>query len=430
MRHQKICFMLEIVLMGWLVATAHAYEPGYIEVPPGYQLQKVMATAIGLPYQTALLPDGSLVLTDPNNHRIVRIQDNVVSTLISGSEIKTSFVATSPDGKIIYGTMDNRVMALDIQTGLSSIVGYAPSGDWINALATDPMGNVYVTTGKLNVLQIEPTGIVTVVATNLPFDHGNAIIHDVDVASDGTVYVAGSKRVVAIDQTGRTRIIADGLNNEPVWVEVAPDNTVYINECTYGLQRYNPSNNTLTQIQHNDLHPFGDILAPTVDELIFYEIQRLLVKFNFVTHELLPLFSIVGNSFAFAVNGSNTAFIGTPNHPPFLDSYIVSLQADGTRKDLMDLTYPNIISVDVDSYDRLCLATSQGFYRLELNGKISDITPIFPAGSDYARVSKLAVSPYNDWYVISTTWKKVQVYKFSTSGSVNFLPIVFEPSVI
>lgn len=81
MDRTKIGIVLGILLMGWWVATARAYEPGCIEVASGYQLQKVMATAFGQLCQAALLPDESLVLADCNNQRIIRLQGQTVTTL-------------------------------------------------------------------------------------------------------------------------------------------------------------------------------------------------------------------------------------------------------------------------------------------------------------------------------------------------------------
>lgn len=179
-----------------------------------------------------------------------------------------------------------------------------------------------------------------IVATSLPFDDIGYAITDMDVASDGTVYVAGFNRVVAIDRTGRAAIIiAEGLNYEPVFVEVTPDDTVYINENTRGLQRYEPVSGRLTSVRIDNFWPFSDILAPSTGELIFYETEAY-YKANLTTGSVVPLFTMPGNSYAFAANASDSVFFSTPSHPPVLNSHIVSLRADGNINSLTELTYP------------------------------------------------------------------------------------------
>ena len=374
MRHQKLRLVLGIVLLGWLVATARAYEPGCIEVAPGYQLQKIMATAMGLPYQTALLPDGSLVVADFNNHRIVRIAERTVTPLVAGSDLQAFNVASLPDGRVVYGTRDGRIKVLDIPSGSSQFAGATPNGEWINALATDSAGNIYVVSSKRTLFRVEPAGNF-IIASNLPFDDTGSAITDMDVANDGTVYVAGFNRVVAIDRTGRVSIIAEGLNYEPVWIEVAPDDTVYINDITRGLQRYEPASGRLMPIPIDRFITFGDIAAPSTSELIFYEMEAY-YKINFKTGSVVPLFAVPGNSYAFAVNASDTAFFATPSHSPFLNSHIVSLQANGNVSDRVELTYPGIMAADVDSRNWLCLATAEGFRRVDPNGSVTAFTPI------------------------------------------------------
>lgn len=423
MHHIKMGIALGIIMMGWWVATARAYEPGCIEVAPGYQLQKVMTTAMGLPYQTALLPDGSLVVADFNNHRIVHIAERTITPLVAGSDLQAFNVASLPDGRIVYGTRDGRIKVLDIPSGSSQVVGATPNGEWINALATDSTGNIYVVSSKRTLFRVEPTGNF-IIASNLPFDDTGSAITDMDVANDGTVYVAGFNRVVAIDRTGRVAVVAEGLNYEPVFVEVAPDDTVYINENTRGLQRYEPVSGRLTSVRIDNFGPFSDILAPSAGELIFYETEAY-YKANLTTGSVVPLFTIPGNSYAFAANASDSVFFSTPSHPPVLNSHIVNLRADGNISDLIEFTYPGIWSVDVDSSNRLCMATSEGFRRVEPDGSVTALSPTFPPNYPN-RLREIGLGPDGYWNVITTDFNdSIEVYRFRDSGGVEILPIAF-----
>lgn len=395
-----------------------------IQVAEGYTLEKIMSTVLGLPFQNALLPNGDIAICDPNNNRIVILSNNAVRTLVEGNSINAYAVAVLPDGRVCYGNMNDQLMAIDPASGESVYFSRSLISDHISALTTDQNGNIYVATSSGKLYRSDSNGNISTITTNLPFDDHS--IFDMDVASDGTIYIAGCNRVVSVDKNSNINTIADDLINEPVWVEIAPDGILYINELAYGLQQYNPANGQLTQLQITNFNPFNDILCPSVNEIIFYDLE-IFYKYNFTTSTAISLFAVYGNSWAFAVNANNTVFFSTPGNPSVLNSHIISLQSDGTIQDLNYLTYGTIMSADVNKNNRLCLSTNQGFQRVESDNTTKTVTPAFPPGFTLFHVSEFSVGPSNYWYVItSDNNNTILVYRFDESGNFTFLPIAFD----
>ena len=127
--------------------------------------------------------------------------------------------------------------------------------------------------------------------------------------------------------------------------------------------------------------------------------------------------AVIGRSFAFALKHDNTAFFSTPGKPPVLKSHIVELLADGTTSHRSDLAYGQIVSIDFDKNDRLCLATEQGFRRLEPNNMITNIRSYLP-------LQRLAVSADGYWYAIQFNMNdSFSVRKFDEFGNDFLLPI-------
>jgi len=100
----------------------------------------------------------------------VILWNNVVSTLIAGSDINAHVVTTLPDGRICYSKLNGKLILIDPDKGITDILGSVPSGIWISALAADQSGNVYAATSDRKVYRFDPSGNRFTVVTNLPFD--------------------------------------------------------------------------------------------------------------------------------------------------------------------------------------------------------------------------------------------------------------------
>ena len=317
----------------------------------GYEVQPVLSTAFGLPSQMALLPNGDIAIGDMNLGRISLLSGSGVRTLVSGKTndpwaINSWAVAVLPDGGVIYSRSNREIMAIDPPyTGEHRRLGATPEP--IHVLAADAAGNVYAAGGKDNNLyRLSPGGSLSTLATDLPFP----VVSDIDIGTDGTVYVAGNTRVVAVDPSGEVSIIVDGLNFEPVWVEVAPDGNLYINELTQGLQRFDPADGQVTSVKVR--YGFADFVAETSSEFIFH-FKGVLYRLNIATNAVTPLLTNEGNSFAFAAAAGGVVFFATPPLHPVLDSHIVQVQEDGTSRHLTELSYRRISAADVDKANLL-----------------------------------------------------------------------------
>ena len=250
-----------------------------------------------------------------------------------------------------------------------------------------------------------------------------------DVDQNGITYIAGFNRVVSVTLDGSIEIIVDNLNYEPVWVEVAIDGSIYINDVTSGLQKYNPKDKMIKEFKPNGFSPFGDILSINYNEFIFHE-TAVYFKYNLKTFSVTPLIVIPGNSHAFAANANNVAFFTTPGKPPFLDAHIISLTADGVIENLFNLKYGQINVADVDKKNRLCFSTNEWFKRVEVDNTVTTVNPIFELEKKPKSIDGLAISPDDEWHVICSNFDNlIQVYRFNDSGNVEFLPVVFTKSI-
>ena len=316
-------------------------------------------------------------------------------------------MTTLPDGRIVYSSVEDTgaLTAIDPATGNKQVLG--STGVRINALGTDRLGNIYAATSNFKVFVFDLNQGVTVFATGLPFDRASAI-SDLDIAEDGTVYVAGYARVVALDRAGNSRTIAEGLHYEPVWVDVAPHGAVYINESSFGLQRYDPESGRLVRAIPG-YFPFGDIVALSENEILYFE-KDILFKHNVTTGAVAALYSKMGRSYAFAVNSRNTAHLGTPGKVSLLNAHIVTIQADGTTTHRPEIAYGQIASMEFDKDDRLCLATDQGFKRVEPNNSITNIRAYLP-------LRRMAVGANGLWYIAQTAPDSLAVRRFDEFGT-------------
>ena len=260
-----------------------------------------------MPGQIALLKTGEIVVADPNYNRISIISDETVNVLTDENNINGWSVCTLPDGRICYSLLNGQIILINPNNGVKSNFGFIPDGARVEALATDEFGNIYAATSHLELFRFGLDGVPVKLVDNLPYDVDWAIF-DLEVDRNGIIYVAGFNRVVRITPEGSVEIIAGNLNYEPVWVEVAIDGSVYINDAASGLQRYNDTNGQLEDFRPYGFSPFGGILSPANNEIIFHETQAF-YKYNLTTDIATSLLVVPGNSHAFAANANNIGFL-------------------------------------------------------------------------------------------------------------------------
>jgi len=386
-----------------------------------YDLNLVMPTSFGLLEQLALLPNGDIVMGDKGNNRILLFRNNVFETVVTG-DINASAVAALPDGRIAY-LENNEVWLLNYETKEKEYLGKIPGDRYLEALGSDKQGNVYVGTSRAGLFKFKDGKLETLVES-LPFSNLESVqIADIAVGLDDVVYVAGFEKVFAVDPNGTVRLIADGLVNALVWVEVAPDGMVYLNEGSRGLQRFDPKIKQLSQLKTS--YGFAGMLALTANELFVYD-RGILFTLNLETDTVKPLYVNVSNDFAFAAGANDTVFLATPSLRPVLKQHIIKLTAAGERTDLNNLGYAAIFSADVDNENRLVLLTSEGVVRLNHDGSIKTV-PIRIEEREFPMMRNFAAGQ-GLWYVITTDFnEKIEVFSVDETGEVKFLPVRFTP---
>ena len=391
-----------------------------------YNVKLIMPTAFGLPAQFALLPNGDIAIGDFVNNRILLFHDNKFETVVSG-DINAWAVTALPDGRLAYAKSNSEVMIFDYQTKQEESLGRIPEipipgGRYPQALASDKQGSVYLATSRASLFRFK-NGQAEKMVDSLPFSNPNSVqITDIAIGIDGTIYVAGFEKVFAIDSSGAVQTIAEGLNNEPVWLEVAPDGMLYINELSRGLQRFDPKTKELSQLKVRN--GFGDMLALSADELFFHDPQETFYTLNLRTGALKPLYANAGNSFAFAVGIDGSVFFATPSLEPVLKQHMVKINSNGERVDLRNLEYGAIFAADVDNENRLSLLTDEGIIRLNHDGSIK-LVPIRIEGREFPNMGNFAAGQ-KLWYVITTDHnEKIEVFSVDELGGVKFLPISF-----
>ena len=333
-------------------------------VADGYTLHQVRPSALGNPKNYGFLPDSGMVIADPNNDRIVTLRDGVIKTLVEGPDIYSHTVTSLEDGNVCYYS-EGQIIKIDPISGQSTVIGQMPYEEGVKQLASDQSGNIYVASSFGNLYIFDIYGNRSTFVNDLPFDDVNYCMTDMDVSSNNTVYIAGCRRVIAIDTSGGVSIIIDELGYEPVWIELAPNGSLYINDnFSRIIKNYDPATGELTSIDVGYFLPFGDMLAPTDDKIIFYEFE-VLYEYDLINKTALPIFMAIGNSLAFTVNKDETVFLSTPGRPPVFNPYIVSLQSDGSIIHHTNLAFSEIRSAEIDWENRLCLAADHIFTRVK-----------------------------------------------------------------
>lgn len=392
-----------------------------------YCIEQILPSAFGLPGQLALLPNGDIIFSDSSYPCIRKLSNGTISIIVEGYDIKKRAIAAMPDGRVCYTKCNGQLMLIDPSTGNKESLGQTAPGDVAHALAADSSGNVYAATNKFNLYRFTPDGERITIATDLPWEVGHHI-SDIDVSTDGTIYIAGWHRFIAVSPDGVITTITDDLHSEPTWCEIDPEGNVYIKDLFSGVRRFDPKTGILTSLPAYAIRG-KDILAISANEFIFVEGETdLFCSYNLKNNEYTPLFVNAVNSDAFAADAEDGVFLATPTLESALKPHVIRLQADGTKQDFTELSFTDIVAANVDRENRLCLATSDGFYRVEKDGSIVSFTlkkqlpQIFPRGD-----GDFAVGPEGKWYCIATNYNdSVKVYVFDGENKITFLPITFD----
>ncbi|OGY43524.1 MAG: hypothetical protein A2731_03790 [Candidatus Buchananbacteria bacterium RIFCSPHIGHO2_01_FULL_39_8] len=385
-----------------------------------YNLKLVMPSSFGLLEQFALLSNGDIVMGDKANNRILLFHNNTFETVVTG-DINASAVTALPDGRIAY-LEDNGVSLLNYKTKEKERLGKVPGERYLQALGSDKQGNIYVGTSGAGLFQFK-NGELEKIAESLPFYKLDSVqITDIAVGLDGVVYVAGFEKVFAVDPTGAIQSIAEGLVDEPVWVEVGPDGMLYINELSHGLQRFDPKTKRLSRLNIN--YQFYGMLVLKADEFLVHDTRGILFTLNLETNAIKPLYTSVGNDFAFAAGADDKVFFATPSLEPVLKQHVVKLSGAGERTDLNTLEYEAIFAADVDNENRLTLLTNEGIIRLNHDGSIK-IVPIRLEGRESPPMRNFATGQ-GVWYITATDFnEKIEVFSIDELGEITLLPISF-----
>ena len=384
-----------------------------------YAVKLVMPTSFGLLEQFALLPNGDIAMEDSSNGRILLFRNDAIETIASG-DINT--LTALPDGRIAYAK-GNEILLLDYVMEQEERLGTIPGTRHPEALGSDKQGTIYVGTSGAGLFRFKD-GKLDKLADSLPFSDLDSVqITDIAVGLDGTVYIAGFEKIFAVSPDGAFELIADGLANEPVWLEIASDGMLYINELSRGLQRFDPKVKQFTQI--NTRYGFYGMLSLNASELFVHDPRGFLLTLNLLTDGIEPLYVNAGNDFAFAA-GDDKVFFATPSLDPVLKQHIVELNSAGNRNDLNELSYAAIFAADVDSENRLVLLTNEGIVRRNRDGSVTSL-PIHIEGREWPQIRNIAAG-HGIWYVTATDFnEKIEVFSVNETGEVKFLPISFTP---
>ena len=420
------CLLISLILVTGCGQKSSQSSPlGLRYLASGYKLQQVVPTAFGLPAQLAMLTNGDVAISSCNNQMYV-FSGGTVKTLDENERFQAA-VAALPDGSICCSKENGQIVAMDPVTGSMKNLCKTPLGDSPSALICDKDGNIYAATRRLNLFRFDPAGNRTTIATNLPFAQTGYSITDMDIAADGTLYIMGYDHAVTVSPSGKVTDIIQNLQASPTFCEITPDGSVYIKDISLGVMHYDPATVALTKLKIFANVGVADFLALSDDEFLFTAGVDLIFTYNMDTRSFSSLFVNTIDSLAFAAGANNSVFLASASLAEYQKSHMVKVNADGTSEDMNNLSYLNIGAADVDFSGRLCIGTSDGFFRVEKDSSVTplplktDLTELFPN-----RMGDLAIGPDGKWYCITTDFNdSVTVYCFDENNDVKFLPISF-----
>jgi RHS repeat-associated protein len=226
-------------------------------------------TSVDAPRDIAIDQDGSLLVADTANYRIIRIASDGSVHPIAGigepgssgdggpalqARLKPAAIALGSDGSIYVADEENhRVRKIDANGTITTIAGAGSSGfsgdggpaseALLSApidIATGPSGELYIADrNNRRVRHISVNGIITTVAgkgdsgstrdDGIPATEARlSTLSSVDVDSDGSLYIAVSSRVRKITADGIITTLTDDLESAPRRVAVGLDGSVFV----------------------------------------------------------------------------------------------------------------------------------------------------------------------------------------------------------
>jgi len=391
-----------------------------IQALQGYVLEHIWAGAFSLAGQIEQADDGSLYIGDPERERIVRIRNGIAETITANALPR--WLTLLPDGRIAY-YKHSRLTAVDPDTGETEELLRLPGGvDSAGSLSVDSLGRIHGIVGGPHLIRLNADGGYEALATNLPYtDHWR--ITDLAIAEDGTAYVAGFDKVIAVSPNGSIETIATGLNHEPVFVDIAPDGRVYINELAKGLQRYTPSTGSLEQVDCQ--YGFADFVAQSNDRFTFFDASGAYYELSLRANSRTALARAdTGNSHAFAAVAGGV-FFATVGVPPW-GAHMVEAKLDGSYSELSQQTHEYIVSADVDSEGRLSYIADGTLYRIEPSGTVTMHSIHLPSGTGEWYTASLACRPTGGWILATRTSEAASVVAISETGQTQKLPFTLD----
>jgi len=395
---------------------------GIYYLADGYNARQVLPVTFGLCAQIALLPNGDVALCN-HAHSISILSNGTVRPLVASRGIMTGVTAL-PDGRICYGKND-QIIAIHPGDGTTELFGTIPTGEGASALATDKVGRVYATTHNKNLYRFIGSGSPAETLAYLPFESSPT---DIDIAENGDIYVVGPRLFVRVKPDGQRTILANDLQNDPVWCEIAPDGKIYIKDLFSGIRLFDPNTGKLSPVVLNIITGTSDFLAPSSDELLLVPFgSDIIIRYNLADGTGHSIATNAVNSEAIAASRDGAVYLATPSVPGVNKSYFIRVYPDGIREELTKFTFNKISSADVDQENRLCFYADDKFHRVEKDGSLTSFFPNLPADSHIDGTTRMAVGPDGSWYCITVNPEVcIQVWKTDTSGKVIILPISFD----
>ena len=379
---------------------------------PGYELEHVWASTFALSFQIAGLHDGSIAVGDKERGRILRVAETGVTTLLT--EVNAHWMATLPDGRLVYYSRDGSLMALDLETGVSEIFYDLPGIDgYRSPIGVDAAGRVYgIESASRSLIRTTLDGRLEILTGPLPYDQPWHIT-DIEVAEDGTVYIGGFEHVVAVDPDGEIRTVVDELHYEPVFIDLGPDGTLYVNELAKGFQAYSPATGDL--FAYHGVQGFQDFVFFDERNVVFFDSTGSFYHHDLVTGEQKPIARAdTLNSGGFAADADGGLYATTGAIAPW-GAHIVRLAKDGSFEEYPEDLYWHIHSADVDFSGRLCYVADGSLHRREPDGSISSWDLDLPWGRGVDSTS-LACSPDGTWVILGRSDREFRLYLVSPDG--------------
>jgi hypothetical protein len=388
-----------------------------------YTSEKIMSPSFGLPKQISMLPDGRMVLTDPANNRIIMIEDDdSVKVLVDSKLLYPHAVVALPNGKVCFTYGGGRVLVVDPDTKLITPVTTSRVSPelFTVALACDKNDAIFAAMSDSSIYRITGT-LYRKILQDIPIQ---GLITDIEVSDDDILYISGSEKVVAY-RSNQLEVIADGLGAGPVFIDVSPDGILYISETSQGLQKYNPSDGTLTRIPLNNIPIFGDIISAYPDQIKCHTFQGLFYDYDLIEETIKTSYISIGSNCLITVNDDDSVNITTPGMHDVFDQYVVNINQSGIIDHRKDLSYNIIRSVSTDYQGRLCLSTDEGLKRVEKDGQITNIADNLQI-SHVSGILDFSVGPNGLWYIATTDYHdNLQVSIFDETGTFEATPISF-----